>query len=161
MTSSSSSLLRFVVDSSDVPAPALRATSGAFLSSQQSCARRLLLGHMQHTCSQQRELGAAIHAPFQELQPVHMPFERPLVPGQCQACQHRSLVLLDAFSKRLELWQTARFCRAEPGIQLVSGPLSDHLHEGLCQAVSGLCYSRLACLINASSFCCVSSSFSG
>src|SRR5260370_29534755 len=94
---------------------------------------------MKHTRAEQRELGTTIHAAFQELEPVHMPFERPLAPGQCQSCQHRGLVLSDAFGKRLELGQTARLCRAEPGIQLVSGPLSDHLHERLCQAVSGLC----------------------
>src|SRR6266704_2489585 len=99
MTSSSSSLLRFVVDSSDVPAPALRATSGASLSSQESCARRLLLGHMKHTCSQQRELGTAIHAPFNQLQPVHMPFDWTSTPRPGQSCQHSRFVLLDPFGK--------------------------------------------------------------
>src|SRR5258708_24083851 len=174
MTSSLSSFLRFGVGGFDVPplvfspppllhllAPPRRATWGVSTSSTQVCARRLLLSHLKHTCWEQRELATTIHASFQELEPIDMPFERPLAPGQRQACQHCSFVLLDATGYRLELWQTARLCRTEPGIQLVPGPLSDHLHERLCQAVSGLCYSRLACLINASSLCCVSSSFSG
>src|SRR5713226_2933000 len=152
MTSSSSSFLRFVVGGFDVPplvfsspplldllAPPRRATWGVSTSSTQVCARRLLLSHLKHTCSEQSELGTTIHASFQELEPIDMPFERPLAPGQRQACQHCSFVLLDAFGKRLELWQTARLCRTEPGIQLVPGPLSDHLHERLCQVVSGLC----------------------
>src|SRR5260370_12860343 len=139
MTFSSSSLLQFVVDGFDIPAPALRATSGASLSSQQSCARRLLLGHMQHTCSEQRELGAAIHALFQELEPVHMPFDWTSTPRQCQSCQHRRFVLLDPFGKRLQLGQGARCYLAEPRVQLLSRLLPDHVHESLCQTVSGLC----------------------
>src|SRR5713226_3237048 len=75
-----------------VPAPALCATSGASLSSQKGCARRLLLGHMKHTGSQQRELSAAIHAPFQELEPVHLPFDWTSTPRQGQSCQHRRFV---------------------------------------------------------------------
>jgi hypothetical protein len=87
MTSSSSSCLRFVVDGFDIPhllfllphllpplAPALRMIENASLSDEEGYARRLLLGYMQHTCSEQRELGTTIHAPFNELQSVHMPF---------------------------------------------------------------------------------------
>jgi len=64
----------------DLLAPPLRARAGISLSSQESCASRLFLGHMQHTCSQERELGTAIHAPFNELEPIHMAFERPIAP---------------------------------------------------------------------------------
>src|SRR6266487_5855506 len=60
----------------DLLAPPLRA--GASLSNQESCTSRLFLGHMKHTSPQQRELGTTIHAPFNELEPIHMPFERTL-----------------------------------------------------------------------------------
>src|SRR5450755_447123 len=121
----------------DLLAPALRA--GTPLSSQDGCASRLFLGHVKHTNPQQREFGATIHAPFNELKPVHMPFEGTLAPRQRQSCKHRRLVLLDASGKRLQLGQVALFHRTEPGIQRLSCMLSDHLHEPLCQAVSGLC----------------------
>src|SRR5258708_11296753 len=88
---------------------------------------------------EQRKLSATIHAAFNELQPIHMPLERTIAPRQGQACKYRRFVLLHAFGKRLQLWQMARFCLAEPSIQLVSSLLSDHLHERLCQAVSRLC----------------------
>jgi len=90
-----------------------------------------------------------------------MPLQQTGTPGQRQACQHRRFVMVDATGYRLELWQVARFCLVQPGIQVVSSLLADHLHKRLCQPVSGLCYSRLACRINASSFCWASSSFSG
>src|SRR6266496_4618175 len=113
--------------------------AGTSLSSQESCMSRLFLGHIEHTGSQQRKLGTTIHAPLNELESVHMPFKRTLAPRQRQSCKHRSLVLLDAFGKRLQLGQVARFYRTEPGIQLLSCLLSDHLHERLCPAVSGFC----------------------
>src|SRR5450755_1467193 len=47
--------------------------AGTSLSSQESCTRRLFLRHMKDTGSQQRKLGAAIHAPFDQFEPVHMP----------------------------------------------------------------------------------------
>src|ERR1700730_5254038 len=84
---------------------------------------------MKDTCWEQREFGTTIHAPFQELEPVHMSLQRPLAPRQCQTCQHCSLVLSDAFGKRFELWQTAGICLFKPAIQSVSSPLSDHLHK--------------------------------
>src|SRR5258706_15454707 len=115
---SSSSFLRFVVDGFDVAntlfllsclEPLLCAMWGISTRSPEICWRkRRCPVHMKHTRAEQRELGTTIHASFQELEPVYMPFERPLAPRQCQPCQHRSLVLLDAFGKRLELGQTAR-----------------------------------------------------
>src|SRR5215470_1475881 len=110
MTSSSSSLLRFVVDGFDVlnrlvlfphllsarcqghHYPASRAArEGSFLAACSTRAR------------EPWELSAAIHAPFQELQPVHLPFDWTSTPRQCQSCQHRCFVLLDSFGKRLQL----------------------------------------------------------
>jgi hypothetical protein len=67
-----------------------------------------------------------------------MPLQRTGTPWQRQASLHRGFVLVNAFGKRLELGQVARFSLAQPGIQVVPGLLADHLHEGLCQAVSGL-----------------------
>src|SRR5260370_38984773 len=100
MPSSSSSSFRFFVGGFEVPhlvlpsppllgplAPPRRATWGVSTSSTQVCARRLFRSHLKHTCSEQRELGTTIHASFQELEPIDMPFERPLAPGQRQACQ--------------------------------------------------------------------------
>src|SRR6266487_4859368 len=95
----------------DLLAPPLRA--GASLSNQESCTSRLFLGHMKNTSPQQRELGTTIHAPFNELEPIHMPFERTLAPRQRESCKHRRLVLLDASGKRLQLGQVTRFYRTE------------------------------------------------
>src|SRR5258708_22227493 len=121
MTSSSSSCLRFVADGSDIPhllfllphllqplAPALRTREDASLSDEEGRARRLLLCHMKHTCSEQRQLGTTIHASFNELQSVHVPFYWTITPRQCQSCKHRRFVFSDASSKRLELRQVRR-----------------------------------------------------
>src|SRR5260370_12198283 len=67
-----------------------------------------------------------------------MAFERPIAPRKSYSCKDSRFVLLETFGKRLELWQRALFYRAEPGLQLVSRMLSDHVHERLCQAVSSL-----------------------
>src|SRR5258708_19788000 len=101
MTSSSSSFLRFVVGGFDVPplvfsspplldllAPPRRATWGVSTSSTQVCARRLLLSHLKHTCSEQRKLGTTIHSSFQELDPIHIPSERPFAPAHPQPSHH-------------------------------------------------------------------------
>src|SRR5712692_8283596 len=109
MTSLSSSFLRFVVGGLDVAPmllllsclePLLRAMWGTSTCSAEVCLRKFHCSiHMKHARSEQREPGTTIHASFNELEPVHMPFKRPLAPGQCQSCQHRGLVLLDAFGK--------------------------------------------------------------
>src|SRR5215472_16480269 len=92
---------------------------------------------MQHSCAEQRELGPPIPAHFAELESVDMPFERPLAPGQRQAGPHRGLVWSDASGKGLEFRQVARFYLAELRVQLRSLTLLHHLHERLCQVVSG------------------------
>lgn len=55
------------------------------------------------TCStrarEPRELGTAIHAPFNELQSVHMSFYWTITVWQYQSCKHSRLVLLDPFGK--------------------------------------------------------------
>src|SRR6266487_4295902 len=112
--------------------------AGTSLSSQESCMSRLFLGHIEHTGSQQRKLGTTIHAPLNELESVHMPFKRALAPRQRESCKHRSLVLLDPFGKRLQLGHVAPFSRSEPALQVLPRMLSDHLHEPLCQPISGL-----------------------
>jgi hypothetical protein len=91
MTSSSFSLLRFIVDDFGIPyllvlfphlldllAPHLRTRAGTSLSSHESGASWLFLGHMKHTSPQERKFGTTIHAPFNELESIHMPFERTL-----------------------------------------------------------------------------------
>src|SRR6266566_8997777 len=85
------------------------------------------------------QLSSTIHASFNEFQPVYMTFYRTITPRQRQSCKHSRFILLDTFGKRLELWQHTLFYQAEPSIQLLSCTLSDHLHESLCQTVSGLC----------------------
>jgi hypothetical protein len=65
--------------------------------------------------------------------------EGTLAPRQCQSCKHRSLVVLDATGYRLQLGQVARFSRTQPAVQLLSRLLPDHLHDPLCQSVSGRC----------------------
>jgi hypothetical protein len=93
----------------------------------------------QHTSSQQWELGTAIHAPFNQFEPVHMPFDWTSTPRQGQSCQHRRFVWLDPFGKRLQLGQVARCYLTQPGVQLLSCLLPDHVQERLCQPVSSLC----------------------
>jgi hypothetical protein len=61
-------------------APALCTTADTSLSGEESRARRLFLSHMQHTRSQQRKFGTTIHTSFNELEPIDVPFERPLAP---------------------------------------------------------------------------------
>ena len=55
-------------------APPLYAPWGASTSSQDGCTSRLLFNHLKHPCSEQRELGTTVHAPFDELEPVDLPF---------------------------------------------------------------------------------------
>src|SRR6266536_2163061 len=140
-----SSLLRVVVDDFDVPhllyLLALPLRAGTSLSSQESCTRRLFL--CQHASTRARSRGS-LARPYMllliSLSRFTCPSRGPWPPSAARVLQAPPPCRgSDPSGKRLELWQTAYFCRAEPGIQLVSGPLSDHLHERLCQAVSGLC----------------------
>jgi hypothetical protein len=75
-----------------------------------------VFGMMQDALAQERQLGATIHAPFNELESVDMPFERPIPLGQCQAGKHSRFILLNALGKRLQFGQVARIYLAEPSV---------------------------------------------
>jgi hypothetical protein len=63
--------------------------------------KALSLSARQYTGSQQRKLGAAIHAPFDQFEPVHMSFERTLA-----AIGSESPASTAALSRFGFLWQT-------------------------------------------------------
>src|SRR6266852_6086900 len=138
MTSSSSSLLRFILGGFNVP-HLLSARCQAHRSSASMAARE---GSFSATGSTRARSSGSLARPSMllllMLPPVHMPFDWTCAPRQRHSCLHRGLVVLDPFGKRLQCGQVARFYRTQPGVHLLSCLLPDHLHERLCQAVGAL-----------------------
>ncbi len=62
---------------------------------------------MQDSSSQQVELGASIHASFDELKPIDMALRGTVALGERQPGEYRVFVTLDAGKERLEFGQSA------------------------------------------------------
>src|SRR2546425_8649320 len=75
---------------------------------------------IEHTQSQQINIGPAKHLPFEHLQSVDLPLHRTRTPRQCQARFHRLIVLPYAVGKALKRTQTTRGSSLQPRLQLVA-----------------------------------------
>src|SRR5205807_7001318 len=104
----------------------------------------ILFAPMEHAKLEQIEFGATIHASFNVLEPVHIPFYRTITTRQCQSCKYRFFVLLYASHKRVKCFEMAGFHESEPAIKLFSCAFTHHLQKFLHEAVG--CFNVRACL---------------
>src|SRR5258708_38727419 len=73
---------------------------------------------IQHTLPQEIELGATIHRPFDELQPVHASLRLPLTVRQCQCGHNRSDILPQLRDEGFEFGDVRLCGLAHPVFQL-------------------------------------------
>src|SRR5215469_18940635 len=93
---------------------------------------------MEHTHLEQIKVRATIHTPFNQLQPIHMTFERTITPRRGQAGQDRIQVLLHAGHKRVESFEMAGFDFSEPRSELFSRAFTYHTQKLLHELVGRL-----------------------
>jgi hypothetical protein len=79
-----------------------------------------LLAVVEHATLEQLELGATIHAAFNELEPIHLPFYRASTPRECQSCKDRIFVLLHAVHEGLKSLEMTGLDGSQPSIKLFS-----------------------------------------
>jgi hypothetical protein len=96
-----------------------------------------LLAVMKHSNLEQIELGAPIPAPFNELEPIHLPFERSIAPGQRQACTEGVFIFLYGSHKRFKGFQMTGFDFRQPSIKLFSCASTYHVQKRFHQLVGG------------------------
>jgi hypothetical protein len=89
------------------------------------------LRQSQEAASQQIELGAAKHLPFDHLQTIDMPFHWSRTPGQRQASSDRVEIATETFRQSLKRAEGALSSLREPLLQALSRPTPQHLGEGL------------------------------
>jgi hypothetical protein len=64
-----------------------------------------------------------------------LPFNRPIALGVGKGCFHSGILPFQSFSKRLKVGNGASEAILQPGVQLLSLPLSHHGEEALRQLV--------------------------
>ncbi len=96
-------------------------------------------GRQEEASSQQIEPGPAIHVPFQHLQPINLPFDRALTPGQGDGGLDGAVIRTKSSGKTPEGRQGALGGTCQPRVELGRLALTDEGGEvlreghGLCQ----------------------------
>src|SRR5262249_27651716 len=100
--------------------------------SEKSVRSNTCSGGMEHTLSEQVQLGSSIHPAFEELEPGHLTLRLSIAVWQLEGGPY-SGILLEACREGFQVWQPARQDCLQPGLQLAGGPLAEHLGKGLRQ----------------------------
>src|SRR5216684_6992966 len=87
----------------------------------------IFLALMEHSTFEQIDLGATVHASFDELEPIHMPLQRSITPRKRQASQDSIFILLNTCDKRFKFGQSTLLCVCEPLLQVLTRSFSQHL----------------------------------
>src|SRR5258708_16151915 len=107
-----------------------------------------LVAVMEHAKLEQIELGSTIHAAFNELEPIHLPFDRAITPRECQSRKYSIFVLLHTSHKGLKGFEMTGLDGFEPHIKLFSRALTYHVQKRFHQLIGGFqvwaCLSQLS-----------------
>ena len=90
---------------------------------------------MKHAQLEKIELSATIHAAFNELEPIHLPFEGAITPRKCQPRKDSIFVLLHSSHKGLKGFEMTGLDGFEPSIKLFSRALTYHVEKFFYQLV--------------------------
>ena len=93
---------------------------------------------MEHAKFEQIDFGATVHASFDELEAIHIPFERTITPRQRQPCKDGIFVLLHPSHKGRKRFKMTGLHRCQPGVKLFSCVLAHHMQKRFHQLVSSL-----------------------
>jgi hypothetical protein len=91
---------------------------------------------MKYSKLEQIELGTPVHAPFKQLEPIHVSFQRSITPRKRESGKDSGLIALDACDKGGQFDQLARRYPVKPVLQRLAGSFSQHVHEGRDHLVS-------------------------
>src|SRR5262252_9689168 len=89
-------------------------------------------GGVEHTLSEQVQLGPSIHLTFEELEPRHLALRLSIAVRQLEGGAHRG-ILLEARREAFQVWQPTRQDRLQPGLQLAGCPRPHQPNKGLRQ----------------------------
>src|SRR5579872_5720951 len=93
---------------------------------------------MEYAKFEQIDFGATVHASFDELEPIHIAFQRAITPLKSQPRKDGIFVLLHTRHKRIKCFKLAGLHGLQPSIKLLSCALTHHLQKRFYQGVSRL-----------------------
>jgi len=86
-----------------------------------------------HAAAQKQKPATAIRLSFDELEPVHLPFNLPVAPGLFYRRKHRFIIPLDSGDEALHLGDLRLQASYQPGFERVGIPVLECLAELLGQ----------------------------